>query len=250
MTTIRCPHCGTLNHADDFGYPRCSQCHEDLVRCSYCRHFDGGTCTHPRAHVNFTPDLEAAKSCPAFRSRFEARDARILAQLPAPLWVVFLLTLIVGSLTAAAWFIDPYGRYFFGNPLDLRADVPAVVTINQPFTITLRITNMLDTVRSTPVYIEIGEEYVSAALAGQASPAPRKVTYSSNHYVLEYGPLGRGAVLPVRLQFIQHKLGEARFVARVYAPGNHLSHEVNTTIYALSGLSGEGREGDHNERGR
>lgn len=205
---------------------------------------------HPRAHLNFTPDLEAAKTCPVFRSRFDARDARILAQLPAPLWVVFLLTLIVGSLTAAAWFIDPNGRYFFGNPLDLQANVPSVVTVNEPFTVTLRITNLLDTTRSTPIYIEIGKEYVAAALAGQVSPSPRKVTFSSDHYVLEYPPLGRGAVLPVHLQFIQHKLGEARFAARVYAPSNHLSHEVNTTIFALGYIPGEGREGTPNERGR
>ena len=243
MTTIRCPHCGTLNHADDFGYPRCGQCHEDLVRCGYCRHFDRDACTHPRFCERFTPDLEAAKSCPGFRSRFEAREAGVFAQLPAPLWVVFLLTLIVGCLTAAAWFIDPYGRYFFGNPLDLQANVPAVVTTNQPFTVTLRITNLLENARSTRIYIEIGEEYVNAAIPGPAFPPPRKVTYSSNRFVLEYGPLGRGAVLPVRLQFIQHKLGEAKFVARVYAPGNHLSHEVNTTIFALGGPLDESRGG-------
>ena len=240
MTTIRCPHCGTQNHADDFGYPRCSQCHEDLVRCSYCRHFEGGACAHPRAHVHFTPDLEAAKSCPAFRSQFEVRDSRLFAQLPAPLWVVFLLTLIVGCLTAAAWFIDPYGRYFFGNPLDLRAEVPAIVTVGQPFTVTLRITNLLDKARSTPIYIEvIGNEYQLISASNQ----PRKITYNNEHVVLEYNPLGRGAMQAVRLQLVQRKLGDASFNVRVYAPANHQSHEVNTTIFALGAIPGEGREG-------
>ncbi|MHB0936035.1 MAG: hypothetical protein ACYDCO_04190 [Armatimonadota bacterium] len=200
------------------------------MRCSYCRHYEGGACAHPRAHVHFAPDLEAAKSCPAFRSQFEVRDSRLLAQLPAPLWVVFLLTLIVGSLTAAAWFIDPYGRYFFGNPLDLRADVPAMVTVGKPFTVTLRITNLLDKARSTPVYIEvIGNEYQLVS----ASSQPRKITYNSEHFVLEYPPLDSGAMQSIRLQMVQRKLGGARFIARVYAPANHQSHEVNTEIFAL-----------------
>lgn len=240
MTTIRCPHCGTQNHADDFGYPRCSQCHEDLVRCNYCRHFEAGACTHPRAYIHFTPDLEAAKSCPAFRSQFEVRDARMLAQLPAPLWVVFLLTLVVGCLTAAAWFIDPYGRYFFGNPLDLRADVPAIVAVGKPFTVTLRITNLLDKARSTPIMIEvIGDEYQLISASNQ----PRKITYNNEHFVLEYAPLDSGAMRSIRLQLVQRKLGEARFIARVYAPGNHQSHEVNTEIFALANLVDGGVEG-------
>lgn len=231
VATIRCPHCGMLNHSDDIGFPLCGQCHEDLVRCGDCRHFQAGTCTHARERARFTPDQEAAKSCPAYHSRHQERDARLFTKLPAPLWVVSLLLIILGVLASLMWFIDPYGRYFFGNPLGLSIQVPRQVALQQPFQITIRITNELN-VRSTPIYVEIGEEYLQAAALEMPYPQPRRIMRSPERLLLEYPPLNAKAVLPLRLSFVPTRPGVSFFVARIYAPSSHLSYEERVPISA------------------
>ena len=238
-----------VNHADDLSYPRCGQCHEDLVRCNDCRHHEGGACVHPRSQVHFTPDGEAAKSCPTFRSRHEARDSRIFTNLPAPLWVVALLMLVVGSLAVSIWFIDPFGRYFGGgNPLDLETQVPTQVVVNQEFTVTMRIRNLLNE-RSTPIYIEIPQEYMDVATPAMPLPRPRRITQSRERVVFEYAPLEAQAEYPLQLRFIQHKLGNATFVTRVYAPSSHLFREVRASISAVAlELPFQGVEGEESER--
>ena len=250
MVTIRCPSCGTLNHADDLSYPRCGQCHEDLVHCGDCRHYEAGACAHPQAHLLFTPDLEAAKQCPTFVSRHEKRDARIFAAMPAPLWMVLLVTIIIGALAAIAWFIDPRGRYFVGNPLELKLQIPAQVVTNQPFMIAMRITNLLPE-RSTRIFVEIGEEYLLDAVPGMPFPPPLRITRGPERLLLEYGPLGSHAQLPLQLPFVQRKRGVAMFVARIYAPENRLFREIRMPISAIgmSSLPSEGKEGVRDERG-
>lgn len=199
------------------------------MRCANCRHLEDGACAHPKSYIHFTPDGEGAKHCPTFRSRQETRDSRIFTTLPGPVWVICLLVIIVGSLAAAAWFIDPLGRYFVGNPLSLEAHIPSQVPVNQPFFITMRISNLLP-VRSTRIYIEIEKEYLDAALSGMPYPQPKRIIKSDDKVLFEYGPLEPNAELPIQLPFEQTKLGSAMFVARIYSPSTHLFREIRSPI--------------------
>jgi len=236
-----------LNHADDLSYPRCGQCHEDLVRCPFCRHYEEGACAHPRARAQYTPDGEAAKQCAAYRSRHETNDPRILHNLPAPLWVLSLLALVVGMLTTAICFVDPSGWYFFGvgKSLKLEMQVPTRVIHHQEFYVTLHITNYFPG-RSTPIYLEIPREYLSAATPGMPTPRPREFIQNKDHAIFTYAPLEEGEERAILLPLVQNQLGEAMFHARIYAPRNHLFQEVKMPIVAVAGhsLPEQGRDND------
>ena len=220
------------NHPDDISYPRCSHCHEDLVRCPACFHYEAGGCHHPREAARFTPDGEAAKDCPSFHSRNEVRDSHLHWNIPAPGWVSALMLLILLGLAIAGWFIDPSMRYFHGNPLRLETAVPFQASLGRPFNITMRITNKLG-ITSTRFYLEIGEQFMSDVLSGPPSPAPLSFARFTtgqykNRLVLEYDSLPAHGSENVLLPFIPRKKGALVFVARIYAPRNQLVGEVRS----------------------
>lgn len=216
------------NHPDDISYPRCSQCHEDLVRCPACRHYEAGECHHPREAERYTPDGDAAKDCPSFRSRNEVRDIRMQWDVPAPVWVSSLLLVILLSLAVAAWFIDPALRYFRGNPLYLKHNVPPEVAVGQMFNIKMFITNPMNTT-STRYYIEIGEKFMAGVMPGVPMPEPLSVGHYRNRLVLEYDPLPSNSSQLVLLPFKALKKGTLSFSARIYAPRNQLVQIVEAT---------------------
>jgi len=227
VSSIVCPQCGMTNHPDDITYPRCNQCNEDLVRCPACRHFEAGGCHHPREAARYTPDGEAAKSCPSFRSRNELHDSSMQWNVPAPVWVSTLLLVILVGLCIAAWFIDPTGRYFRGNPLRLETMVPSQVMLGQQFYIKMRITNLMDR-NSTRLYVEVGDEFLANALPGMPAPTPARISRTKNHLLLEYDPLPKYGWMTVLLPFTPMHKGAVPFTAKIYAPSNQLRQIVNT----------------------
>lgn len=234
MATLRCPQCGMLNDTDDIGFPRCGQCHEDLVRCGDCKSFEGDACTHPQMHEHYTPDGDAAKTCPAFHSRYEERESRFVTDIPAPIWVALSLLLVLLGLALLAWGIDPAGRYFFGNRLQLALAVPKQVTVNKPFSVILRLANPLDQ-PSTHIYVEIGEEFLANANAGTPSPHPERIIHvrSQNRLLFGYDPLPPVEQRQYSLPFTIVRRGNIPLVIRLYSPISHLCQEVRTTIVAM-----------------
>jgi len=227
-----------LNHDDDIGYPYCGQCHEDLVRCSDCRHFQANACTHPREQARFTPDLGAARSCPAFQSRYRERDDRLFTKLPAPVWLVSLLLFILLMLSATIVFLDPSYRYFRGTQLMVSlVPVPEnpPVQLNQPLDVTLRIFNLMN-VRSTPLFIEIKEQDLLAAQFVTATPNPVRITRVPGQLLrLEYAPIGPRAERPVKLTIVPTRPGVSDFAVSVYSQRSHKAIQVGTRIRATTG---------------
>ena len=228
---IRCPQCGMINRPDDIGYPRCGNCHEDLVRCAGCRHHKDADCRHVHGLAHFRPDGDGANECPQFRSRHEVREPHMLLTIPAPVWVSGMLAVLVLVLLAAAWFVDPAGRYFIGNPLRLETSVPAQVVPGEPFAITMRVQNLADRA-STRIYLEIGEEFLARAAYRQPMPAPRRISSYRGRLLFEYDPLPahgqQELVLPFTLR--DDRTEPTIFQARVYAPMNQLRYPVQVPI--------------------
>lgn len=236
VSPIRCPECGLVNHPDDVMFPHCGQCHELLVRCSSCRHHEGSGCRHPRAYVRYTADGDAAKTCPEFHARTEVRSSRMLALLPAPLWVSALLFLILACVMLAAWFIDPLGRYFHGNPLRVETAIPREVVAGEPFTVTMRLTNLLDR-PSTHIYVEIDDSFLrSVNWANQPSPHPSHIAHQRHKLILEYEPLPPGGQCLLEYPLIPRGDEIAPFSARVYSPSNQLRHTLNVPIQVAQGI--------------
>jgi len=229
MYPIRCPDCGQINHRDDLTFPYCGQCHQDLVRCTFCRHHEGSGCRHPRAYVHFTPDGEAAKHCPEFSAHTEVRGSRMMLKLPAPLWVSLLLLLVLTGLAAAAWFIDPIGRYFRGSPLRVQTTMPQQVEVDEPFIVKLAIQNLLDR-PSTRVYVEIGSDFLSAVDWEVPYPHPERLESYQNRLLLEYEPLSPNSERVLQLPFIARHGGTAVFTAAIYAPSNQLIRRITVPI--------------------
>lgn len=227
---IRCPECGLINHRDDPSYPQCGHCHTDLARCTYCRHHEGRGCRHSRAYVNYTDDGEAAKFCAEFRSHDEVRGSRMTTKVPAPLWVSSLLLLIFLSLTFAAWFIDPLGRYFIaGDPLRVETTVPEQVVAGQPFTASMHIINLLNR-PSTRLYVEFDRDFLDTVEWSNLSPQPVRMDRSQNRLLLEYHELPAGADSLLKFTFIAHERGIAPFAAKIYAPSTQLQRNITVPI--------------------
>lgn len=207
-----------------------------------CRHSEGTGCRHPKAYPNYTPDGEAAKTCAEFRSRYEERAPRLMSSLPAPLWVSVLLVLILTSLAAAAWFIDPYGRYFHGSPVRIETIVPDQVTAGTPFIVATRVTNLLDR-PSTRIYVELGEDLLAAADWGTPSPAPRHIDRYYHRVLLEYEPLPPGGQRTYYFSFTPRRAGVVPIIARIYAPSNQLRYVINVPIIAVPGATKDSNKG-------
>jgi len=238
MQTIRCPQCGLTNYPDDITYPRCGQCHEDLLRCTSCRHHEASGCHHARGQALYTPDQEAAKKCSDFRSRYEVRRPRMLWTIPAPVWVSMLLLAVIIGLGAAAWFIDPIGRYLHGNPIWPETVVPKQVTVGEPFYVTMRVRNLLNQT-STRIYIEIDKQFLAMAdpIMPLPQPSPEYISRDSNRLVLQYQPLPAYGEMRLRLPFVPRASGTAPFIARIYAPSNQLRQEVSVPISVIAAQS-------------
>jgi len=235
MNAIRCPDCGQENYREDATYPYCSKCQEDLARCTACRHHEGTGCRHPRAFTRFTPDNQAAKDCPAFVSRHEVRGSRWLTQLAAPLWVSVLILLILGSLAAASWFIDPAARYFRGNPLRVETAVEQQAIAGHPFQVRMLITNVMDR-PSTRLYVEIGSEFLAHADWIVPTPQPKRLELDRQRLLLEYESLPRNGQLQLLLTFIPRQEGTLNFIARVFAPSNQMRRVIAVPVQVNGSL--------------
>ena len=233
MATIRCPHCQTQNDENNIGFPLCAQCHEDLMRCDDCVSFEGSACRHPQMHDRYTPDGEFAKKCPAFQSRYEERKSQWITVIPAPIWISFSLLLVVLGLSLLAWGIDPAGRYFFGNRLQVELTMPEQVVVNKPFQVIMRLANPLEQ-PSTHVYIEIGEEFLTAAIAGTPTPRPERIVHirPQNRLMFGYDPLPPRGLQQFSLPFTVVRRGDIPLVVRIYSPISHLCKEIRTSVLA------------------
>ncbi|HEX2951119.1 MAG TPA: hypothetical protein VHV83_16365 [Armatimonadota bacterium] len=229
MFPIRCPECGQINFNDDLSYPHCSQCHEDLARCTYCRHHEGNGCKHPKAYSRFTPDGDAAKNCPEFRSRGEIRGSQLMAKLPAPLWVSALVLVILLSLTAATWFVDPAERYFLGNPLRVETAIPQEVLAGEPFQVTMRVTNLLNR-PSSRIYVEIDNRFLSAVDWEMPQPQPERIDSDHNRLLLEYDSLPPNGQRTLLFTFTPRQASITPFTAKIFAPSNRLRHTMKIPI--------------------
>jgi hypothetical protein len=224
---IRCPECGTLTFPDDPGFPRCSQCHEDLLRCPWCHHHNGQTCTHRHATAWYAPEGEAAKRCPFFDSRHTIRPSRIAGTLPAPVWVLGILAVIMGGLMVSIWFVDPSWMRFAGQPVRLETIMPAEAIIGKPFTVTLRMTNRWHH-PTHRVTIEIGDEVLAAATPGMPTPIPTRMSYTARRLLLEYSPPATNRVWELQLPFTPQVRGRVIFSARIWAPRDQLRQLIRT----------------------
>ncbi len=252
MLPIRCPQCGLINHADDFSFPRCGQCHDDLVRCGTCAHLESDACVLPAGQRYFTPDLEGAKQCPRFTSRHSVRGTRLLLHIPAPVWMSGMLLLLFGVLLLGTWFIDPAWRYFRGNPIELKAIVPTQVMVGRPAVVTMRVVNKLNRA-STRLYFDIGDDFLSAVKPGMPIPEPLRVTQVEKHLLLEYGELPAGGQMILQIPFIPQRVGTRAFSVRIFAPSNQLQQELSAPVAILPSLPAETlglQKGALHERGR
>jgi uncharacterized protein (DUF58 family) len=153
----------------------------------------------------------------------------MLAKLPAPLWVATLLLLILTGLAAATWFIDPIGRYFVGNPLRVETAVPQVVFVNEPFTVTMRLTNLINR-PSSRIYLEIGDAFLRDMDWGTPSPPPERMDRYRNRLLLEFAPLPPNGQRIIQLPYTARRAPVAPFEAKIYAPSNQLHHKVLVPI--------------------
>ena len=223
MYPIRCPECGLINHYDDVTFPLCGQCQTDLLRCACCRHHVGSGCAHPRAYLRYTEDGQAAKDCPDFHSRQEVRGSRLMARLPAPLWVSLLLGLILFALLASSLFIDPKARYFVGSPLRVEEAIPASTMVGRPFTITCGSPTCWRTSSASRYYLVMNEDFFRIVRWEAPPPGVEHMQVSRNRLFFSYEPLPPSGQRTLQFSFRPRLGGMAHFNAQIYSPSNQLA---------------------------
>lgn len=226
MNAIRCPQCGMLNQSDDIGFPRCGQCHEDLVRCSSCRFWEATGCRHPQEHVRYTADDDVAKRCPGFRARTDERGPRLLSTIPAPFWVSTVLFLILLILIGSTWMLDPGSPLFSkNNPITLETMIPLHVRVGEPFLVRMQLTNR-EHADSSRIFIEVDRLFLGNVEPLMPVPAPRHMSIEHQTLLLEYDQLPPHGTMEIVLPFVAATPGNVPFAARVYSPLNYLRQET------------------------
>lgn len=170
----------------------------------------------------YTADGQAAKACPEFHSHQEQRAPRLLSSLPAPLWVSLFISMILLALLLATLFIDQKGRYFFGSPLQVDTAIPAHAIVGHPFTITMRVTNLLTDQPSSRYYLVISDEFFRIMQWDAPPPRAERLDVSHHRLFFEYEPLPPSGQRTLQFSFIPRLGGTAPFIAQIYSPSNQL----------------------------
>jgi hypothetical protein len=186
--------------------------------------------------VRYTVDDQAAKTCPDFHSRHEVRGSRLMARLPAPLWVSLFICLVL-CLLLSSLFIDAKGRYFLGSPLKVETAMPVQAMVGKPFSITLRVSNLLTDQPSSRYYLVMRDDFLRTVHWGAPPPHADRIEASHHRLFFEFEPLPPGGNRTLQFSFIPQLGGTVPFIAQVYSPCNQLRDQITQHILVAGGGS-------------
>jgi hypothetical protein len=208
MEKIVCPECGALSFRGFLTYPVCHQCHENLTKCGYCRHFPGDG----RPCLRFDPESAVHPSSVRKCGQFDpvqpgqARPGRS-QPLRAAVWASILICTVFGLLTVAASLLTVTVEET--HNVQVSGDLPLTARVGEEFTALLTIHNDAD-VLTERLKIRAANELFRRFQCRQVSPADDFLSSGNYRYysLPELPPKGtlEVAVVLSPLTYGQHEL--------------------------------------------
>ncbi|HID07183.1 MAG TPA: hypothetical protein EYP10_08540, partial [Armatimonadetes bacterium] len=196
MLVLRCPRCGTVTYEGHFTFPVCHKCHENLLKCRYCRHYPGdGRRCHKVADNPYIHG-DDVRACPSYRSTL---------QNPATVWGMSRISAVACILISAILGIIVAVVSILPTPSQLR-DMH-FITINCPreavrgkrLVAVLRISHNVHE-QPTTIRISIPRKVLDAFAIVQVTPIPDWEVKNERGWVCGYSRAD-GSTKPFAIKF-------------------------------------------------
>ena len=214
MAAVRCPKCGTINYQGIGPSPRCRHCHEHLLKCRYCSHFDRRLldCGHPLlregSHIS-DPDLYAGcrQHATTLRVGSGGRALALIAKPPVLTALVLAVAIAAGGYAFAHYY--QRSNEVAAPRLSMTASLhPTRAGVGQVVWIKVDIANH-GRVPAEHVTLYVSRSFLANCEPMELSPPPQGTASDANWERLDFGTLGPGAGLTVRYTFEAKQSGTA-----------------------------------------
>lgn len=224
MEKIVCPECGALNFAGFLTYPICHQCHANLQRCGYCRHFPGSGRPCPRTENETPVNADSVRRCGEFE-RPPSRLSRSAPRRPlrAVAWASVLVGTLFGLLIVAASVLAPPAEE---PQVSVSVDFPRIARVGQPVSGQLTIRNKASR-RSERLRLRLAERTLGGFHTPKVSPVEREFV-SGNYHYYQLPELPPQETLTVDVVLAPAKEGRRRLSFQLYDHGNQLRSDPLT----------------------
>ena len=228
MAVLKCPKCGRLCRERVVPFPRCARCHEHLLTCRYCAHYDARMldCVSPFRPEDLRirdPDLYLA--CPHHKTTLAPPEPRaIRKRVWVPAFGILLVAVLGVFILARRGPAPPPGP-------DLHARVVPVeeAILQEPMVIEVQIWNPGPGPVSD-VIMAIDRSYQRHVNLTYVEPEPVVQRRTSKWERLWFPGLDKGETLEVYLHVMPVKQGTWQFKAEVTSPDAPRREQLATTL--------------------
>ncbi|MCC6443907.1 MAG: hypothetical protein IT210_10695 [Armatimonadetes bacterium] len=205
--SLRCPKCNTLMMKGYMTFPICHKCHENLVKCRYCQHYDLRLmeCTSVLRDNPSVPDADVVINCQFYSTarKFDAGAAR--THRPAIALALAAVLILVGA--ALAWTVLmnwQSASQDVGGILSYQVAVPDQVEMSQGVNITVAV-SAPPFRGSDNVVLRLEQASLENLRFAGSVPEPQRTESTRKNTYLHYGPLAPGQAMQVSLSFAPEK---------------------------------------------
>jgi len=230
MTVLKCPKCGKLCREGLVPFPRCGQCHEQLLKCRYCAHFDAqmhdcvSTARPEDFHVS---DPDRYLACPYHKTTIAwlAGQPAVRRRVWAPAFGLAALVL----LAAAVWLHTRPSLPAAGSTLHARVVPVDEAYLNEPLIMHIQILNS-GPAPSDEVVLGLDRSCERHIALTYVEPEPTRQARTGSKTYMWFPPLPAGALLELRLHVTPIRQGTWQFAAEVLTAGSTKRERLKTTL--------------------
>jgi len=171
-----CPQCGATNRDDSVDFPFCTHCHELLVKCGYCAHFDAaaGICRRAKSGRRKVSSDDGV-DCPHYRSILVSPVAFTQRVIGPGKWVL-AVAVILFALIVVGTVLQPQAPAGTSpnsvRPIRVRAWWQSPIRVGQEFEIEFTVTNVDAGASSGAVRLAIPAAFLDRFKVLSVDPAP------------------------------------------------------------------------------
>jgi hypothetical protein len=209
-------------------FPRCARCHEQLLKCRYCAHYDARLldCVSPFRPEAFPirdPDLYLA--CPHHKTTLAAPRPVVRRRVWLPSVALFGVAIAIGVAVMLRLQAPPPR----GPVLHTRIAPTEEGVVGEPLIMTLQVWNAgPGAAREIVVSLDRSCEKRIKLESVEPEPVQRRRTRGAEH--MWFGRLEEGQVLDVALHMTPLKCGKCRMQADVASPDSDRRDRVKTLL--------------------
>jgi len=228
MVVLRCPKCGRLCRAGVLPFPRCARCHEHLLKCRYCAHYDARLldCVSPFRPEAFPirdPDLYLA--CQHHKTTLAPALPAVRRRVWMPLIALFVLAIAAGAVIMLRLQAAPPR-----GPM-LHARVPPMEEsfVHEPLVVTLQVWNPgPGAVRE--IIVSLHRSYEKHVKLDYVEPRPSHQRRTRRAQHMWFAGLEEGQVLDVLLHVTPIRQGTWQMQVDVVSPDSDRREHVKATL--------------------